>query len=54
MQLKEMYNRPGETLRFVRKHSFAPVTTRKYYPGPHAVQVRINGATLGRAEFIIG
>lgn len=42
---------PGETITLRRKHSFAPVTTRKYYPGEHALEVQINGAVLDRAEF---
>jgi 3-methyladenine DNA glycosylase AlkC len=44
---------PGEVLQIVRKHSFAPVTTRKYYPGAQAIEPIINGKLCGRAEFVL-
>lgn len=34
---------PGETRLFQRKHEFRNVTTRRHYPGPHALSFRING-----------
>jgi 3-methyladenine DNA glycosylase AlkC len=42
---------PGEVLQIERKVSFAPVTTRRYYPGTHAVEPQINGRTYGKVEF---
>ena len=42
---------PGEVLPIVKRHSFAPVTTRKYYPGAQAIEPKINGKLCGRAEF---
>lgn len=45
---------PGETAVFTRRHSFAPVTTRRYYPGEHAVQIQVNGALSERAAFRVG
>ena len=44
---------PGETIRISRKHSFAPVTTRRYYPGEHAVEIQINGAAFERRSFAL-
>jgi 3-methyladenine DNA glycosylase AlkC len=41
----------GETVGIRRKHSFARVTTREYYPGTHAVEIQINGRRRSRAEF---
>ncbi|WP_193106669.1 DNA alkylation repair protein [Brachybacterium sp. FME24] len=42
---------PGQE-RDVRKvHSFRPITTRRYYSGPHAVALQINGVTSGRQDF---
>lgn len=41
----------GESMRITKNHSFAPVTTRTYYPGAHAVEVQINGKRFGRLEF---
>ncbi|MEP3348623.1 MAG: DNA alkylation repair protein [Marinomonas sp.] len=42
---------PEQTLRIDKKHSFKVITTRKYYPGTHAVSVRINGTDYGYCEF---
>ena len=44
---------PGEVLHIERKHSFAPVTTRRYYPGEHAIEPKINGQLFGRAGFVL-
>jgi 3-methyladenine DNA glycosylase AlkC len=44
---------PGEVLHIERKHSFAPVTTRKYYPGEQAIEPKINGKLCGRARFVL-
>ena len=45
--------RPGEVLHIKRRHSFAPVTTRRYYPGEHAIEPKINGRLFGRAGFVL-
>jgi 3-methyladenine DNA glycosylase AlkC len=42
---------PGEVLHIERKHSFAPVTTRRYYPGEQAIEPKINGRLFGRIVF---
>ncbi|MFD6285726.1 DNA alkylation repair protein [Streptomyces sp. NPDC060205] len=42
---------PDERIDLVREHSFRPVTTRRYHPGPHAVSLQINGVTTPRADF---
>ena len=34
---------PGETVRIEKRHSFKPITTRKYYSGAHAIALKING-----------
>ena len=44
---------PAQVLHVSKKVSFAPVTTRKYYPGAHAVAPKINGKLFGRAEFVL-
>lgn len=44
---------PGQVLHIERRHSFAPVTTRKYYPGEHAIEPKINGQRFGRADFLL-
>jgi 3-methyladenine DNA glycosylase AlkC len=44
---------PGETVRITRRHSLAPVTTRRYYPGEHWIEVQINGRSYGRTRFVL-
>jgi hypothetical protein len=45
---------PGQVLHVSKTFSFKPITTRKYYPGEHAIEPQINGKTFGRAEFVLG
>ena len=42
---------PGERMDRVRAHSFRAITTRRYYAGPHAIELQVNGIVMGRAEF---
>jgi 3-methyladenine DNA glycosylase AlkC len=42
---------PGERLALSRRHSFKPITTRRYHAGPQAIELQVNGARFGRAEF---
>lgn len=42
---------PREVRVLARQHSFKPVTTRRYYPGEHAAELRINGQPMGSASF---
>lgn len=44
---------PGETITITRQHRFAPVTTRRYYPGEHALAVQINGVQYERRTFVV-
>ncbi|GGK69469.1 hypothetical protein Sme01_14980 [Sphaerisporangium melleum] len=44
---------PGEKLQLAREHSFREITTRRYHPGAHAVELQINGAPSGRADFTL-
>jgi 3-methyladenine DNA glycosylase AlkC len=41
----------GEVLQISKKHSFRPISTRKYYPGKHLLEIQINGVKYGAAEF---
>lgn len=34
-----------------KKHKIKPITTRKYYPGEHAVEIFINGKSIGTQSF---
>jgi 3-methyladenine DNA glycosylase AlkC len=42
---------PGERIQVAREHSFRPITTRRYYPGEHAISLQINGVESARADF---
>src|SRR5687767_10733423 len=43
--------KPGDTLHLSKRHSFRPISTRKYYPGKHALEIQVNGARYGKVEF---
>ena len=46
---------PGKAERaMLKRHSFRPITTREYYPGLHAVELRLNGASAGKQAFKVG
>ena len=34
----------GEQVTISRRHSFRAVTTRRYYPGRHAIELQVNGS----------
>ena len=34
-----------------KKHSFKPISTRKYYPGMHKLSIKVNGIIVGQKEF---
>lgn len=42
---------PGETWDFTRRHALRPVTTRRHYPGEHALALRINGQDTEAVRF---
>jgi hypothetical protein len=42
---------PGETISIKRKVSLAQRTTRRVFPGPHSVEVQVNGVVLGSVQF---
>jgi len=42
---------PGEAVTVAKEHSLRPITTRRYHPGTHAVDIRVNGITSAGAEF---
>jgi len=44
---------PGQVLRIIKSFTFAPITTRKYYPGEHAIEPKINGKLFGRVGFVL-
>ena len=50
---REVELAPGESLRLARRHSLKPVTTRRYYPGAHKLDIRVNGRVLAMADFTL-
>jgi 3-methyladenine DNA glycosylase AlkC len=44
---------PGEQVHLTKSHSFALITTRRYYPGTHELAVQVNGQRMGSAEFVL-
>ncbi|CAN0553086.1 unnamed protein product, partial [Laminaria digitata] len=50
-KLKTVDLQPKDSLRFDKKHSFKPISTRVYYPGRHAIEILVNGRSRGMVEF---
>jgi 3-methyladenine DNA glycosylase AlkC len=44
---------PGETVALAKRHTIKLITTRKYYPGKHAIEILINGKTFGKSGFTL-
>jgi hypothetical protein len=44
---------PGEQRQLVKRHALKPVTTRRYHPGAHAIDLRINGQVLAELGFML-
>jgi 3-methyladenine DNA glycosylase AlkC len=43
----------GERRSLVKRHPLKRITTRRYHPGAHAVDIRINGQVLAQAGFAL-
>jgi 3-methyladenine DNA glycosylase AlkC len=41
----------GESVQISKKHSFRPISTRKYYPGIHCLEIQVNGTPFGKVDF---
>jgi hypothetical protein len=52
-KLTTMTLAPGEERRLTREHSFRVITTRRYHPGTHAIELQLNGVVSGRTEFTL-
>ncbi|MBN2469582.1 MAG: DNA alkylation repair protein [Anaerolineae bacterium] len=53
-KLAERTLQPGEVASLTRRFSFRPVTTRRYYPGEHGLEIQINGQSCARVDFMVG
>jgi 3-methyladenine DNA glycosylase AlkC len=38
---------PGAVKSLEKRHSFRPITTRRYYPGVHRIEIQVNGEVMG-------
>jgi 3-methyladenine DNA glycosylase AlkC len=43
--------KPGQSVEARRSHSFRPISTRRYYPGEHAISLQINGVATSPETF---
>lgn len=42
---------PGASVSLEKKHSFAPRSVRRYYPGRHVIELKVAGRILARSSF---
>jgi 3-methyladenine DNA glycosylase AlkC len=42
---------PGQVLKISKTHPFRFITTRKYYPGRHMLEIQVNGSSYGKTSF---
>ena len=50
-KLAQRKMRPGEAVLLTKRHSFRPISTRKYYPGKHVLEIQVNSERYGKLEF---
>ncbi len=50
-QISAMPLKKNETKTYTKKHSFAELSTRKYYPGTHSITLIMNGVEQGTLDF---
>jgi len=52
-KLKELHLEPGANVTISKKQSFKDFSTRKHYPGKHALEIMVNGKSYGKKEFLL-
>lgn len=52
-KLKELELKPGSTAHIHKIQSFKDFSTRKHYPGKHALEILVNGKSCGKKEFLL-
>lgn len=52
-KLKTFKLAAGSVVVLKKRHSFKPVTTRRYYPGEHRLEVMLNGSVVAESEFTL-
>lgn len=53
-KLRNILIAANETISITKKHSFKPITTRRYYSGKHQIAIQINGKEITRLDFYVG
>lgn len=52
-KLKNLTLAPGENLAIEKRHTIKAITTRRYYPGLHSVELLVNGRSYGKVDFLL-
>jgi 3-methyladenine DNA glycosylase AlkC len=52
-KLKTAVLPPNASLTINKNHTIKPITTRRYYPGEHRVEVQVNGKIVGGSAFAL-
>ncbi len=52
-KLKTLQLAGKQQVNLTKTHSIRPITTRKYYPGVHEVELLVNGIVTGRGRFML-
>ncbi len=50
---REVRAAPGAVVRLDKSHRIRPITTRRYYPGEHVVELQVNGRVFARQRFVL-
>ena len=52
-KLRNVMLLPGKCFPVSKKHAIKPITTRKYYPGEHKIEILVNGETKASQSFYL-
>jgi 3-methyladenine DNA glycosylase AlkC len=50
-KLKTLELAPRAILKIEKRHHLKLISTRRFYPGAHAIEIQVNGIVVGRTEF---
>ena len=53
LKISELKLKSKETLAIQKSHGIKPISTRKYYPGKHSVNVIVNGVEFEKHDFLL-
>lgn len=52
-KLKKIKISPAAVVQFTKRHALRPISTRRYYPGEHGIEIQVNGQVLGRKKWTL-